>query len=352
MNPFLEQVRKKGNPLMDGERVTFVWEGESAPTLMGDFTDWGRGEAASLHQVAPGTWVYELECPIDAYLEYAFQDGERRFNDPYNPCRTWNGINAYNHYFSMPAVKHTPLVRRTKGIPQGRVSTHQIREAYFAFGHQRMVHLYQPAVQEAVPLVVVWDGRDYLRRARLAVMVDNLIAQGRIRPVTLAMVENGRAARAVEYACSDATLFTLTDWVLPLARQHLNLIDLAEAPGAFGVLGASMGGLMALYTGLRLPQIFGKVLSQSGAFSFDEFDTVVFDLARRTDPKGTKIWMDVGKYDFLYIKEANRRMNEVLAEQGYDYTFRWYNCGHNYTAWRDEIWRGLEFLFGNQDTSA
>ena len=54
--------------------------------------------------------------------------------------------------------------------------------------------------------------------------------------------------------------------VLPLAAERLRLLDARTLPGAYGVLGVSMGGLMALYLGLRLPQVFGRVLSQSGAF--------------------------------------------------------------------------------------
>ena len=63
-------------------------------------------------------------------------------------------------------------------------------------------------------------------------------------------------------ACGESTLLFVAAQVLPLARAHLNLLDPAKHPGAYGVLGASMGGLMALYTGLRLPRIFGHVLSQ------------------------------------------------------------------------------------------
>ncbi|MFN8374318.1 MAG: alpha/beta hydrolase-fold protein [Anaerolineae bacterium] len=39
-------------------------------------------------------------------------------------------------------------------------------------------------------------------------------------------------------------------------------MDIQQHPGAFGVLGASMGGLMALYAGLRMPALFGQVISQ------------------------------------------------------------------------------------------
>jgi enterochelin esterase family protein len=38
-------------------------------------------------------------------------------------------------------------------------------------------------------------------------------------------------------------------------------------------------------------------------------------------------------------------MRDLLTEAGYTLTYREYNGGHNYTAWREEVWRGLEALF-------
>ncbi|MCX7706381.1 MAG: alpha/beta hydrolase-fold protein, partial [Anaerolineae bacterium] len=213
-------------------------------------------------------------------------------------------------------------------------------------GGKRVVHLYHPPTDEACPLLIVFDGRDYLRRARLPVIADNLVAAGRIRPIALAMVENGSQARMIEYACNEATVGFLMECVLPLAQKHLNLIDPARQPGAHGVLGASMGGLMALYAALRLPQVFGHVLSQSGAFRLGSDDTVVFPLLRYAPQPQVKIWLDVGRYEWLL--PANRQLRDLLAQQGYDFSYREFNAGHNYPAWRDNVWRGLEWLFPAQ----
>ena len=108
-----------------------------------------------------------------------------------------------------------------------------------------------------------------------------------------------------------------------------------------------MGGLMALYTGLRLPHIFNHVLSQSGAFSSDEYDPVVYDLIRHIPVQPVKIWMGVGAYDFTDILTGNRAMLAALQEHGYTVCFRQNNAGHNFPAWRDDVWRGLEWLYGS-----
>jgi len=120
--------------------------------------------------------------------------------DPLNPNRIWNGIKAYNHYFYMPRSGPTPLVKSVKGVARGLVSRHKLPTKEFVVGDNRTVYLYQPAVKTPVPLVVVYDGPDYLKRGRLNVIVDNLIAAQRIRPFAMAMVQNGGQARSLEYS--------------------------------------------------------------------------------------------------------------------------------------------------------
>ncbi len=194
-------------------------------------------------------------------------------------------------------------------------------------------------------LMVVWDGRDYLRRGRLVQIIENLVHQGRMRPVALAMVDDGRLARMAEYACSEGTLGFLMERVLPLAREHLNLVETGVLPGSFGIMGASMGGLMALYSALRLPQIFSHVLSQSGGFWRGKVNSIVFDLVEKWETLPLDIWMDVGRYDFSDLLESNRYLFKSLHSRGYPVVYREYPGGHNYPAWRDEVWRGLEYLF-------
>jgi enterochelin esterase family protein len=155
-------------------------------------------------------------------------------------------------------------------------------------------------------------------------------------------------ARFIEYNCSEATLGALLTHVLPLAQEHLDLIVVKNTPGAYGMLGASMGGLMALYSAMRLPQIFGSVISQSGAFNPRGYDSVLSELVRLCEPKPIRVWMDTGVYDFRYLISANRQMRDLLVERGYDVTYKEYNAGHNFPAWRDEIWRGLEHLYGKE----
>jgi enterochelin esterase-like enzyme len=351
MNPLLQRAQQEGTPLIDGETVTFVWQGERPSYLLGDFNQWDPAKARAMIEVEPGLWSHQETIPRQAFIEYAYiidqekaETKEGRAPDPFNPRAKWNGITADNHYFYMPEAKPTPLVKRQRGVAAGTLSRHRVKTEGLAASPERQVVLYRPPVTEAVPLLVVYDGRDYWKQAQLPTIVDNLIAQKRIRPIAMALVDNGRQARFLEYGCSDVTVSFLEYVVLPLAQTHLNLIDIQAQPGSYGILGASMGGLMALYTGWRKPLIFGKVLSQSGAFSIFGHDFVIFDLMQAAlIPPPLKIWMDIGAYDFLL--ESNQRMTRALRRKGADVTYREYPGGHNYYAWRDDLAAGLEKLF-------
>lgn len=343
---FLQRAQREGTPLIDGETVTFVWEGDDPPQLIGDFTNWEWGDGpVTLTETESGVWTHSLSLPPDAYIEYIYVRGEERLPDPFNKRRITNGMGKMNAHFAMPNCKHTNLVKRMPGVQAGKVTQHRIRGTITIASAQRDVYLYQPPTDEPVPLLFVLDGKDYFERAKLPIIVDNLIAQGRIPPIALAGPQHGGRARFIEYLCSDATVAFLVREVLKVARENLNLIDIDQNRGSYGILGASMGGLMALYAGLRAPEVFGRVISQSGAFGFDLSgkDSVIYELIRNSAPPPLKLWMDVGAYEWLIT--ANRKMRDTLTQKGYTFTYREYNGGHNYTFWRDEVVHGLEMVF-------
>lgn len=352
------RLQTGGNPLIDGRQVTFYWEGEKAPRLIDELHGWEDG-AIALKRVPArlvpraerSLWSVSFELPRDAYLEYAFYDPDtdQRLSDPFNARSVDNGLGGWNNFFYMPRGGPTPLTERQDGIKHGTVTRHMVETAFLVDEGLREVHLYKPPSRRRVPLLIVYDGTDYLERGRLAHIVDNLIAEKRIRPIAMAMLQNGGPYRSLEYACSDATINWLDRVILPLAGEHLNLVDIKRSPGAYGVLGASFGGLMSMYTGLRMPEIFGKVLCQSSVFGLDGRDFAAVDLVRhRQGSDQLDIWMEVGKLDVDKLEpllDDNRRMQPILKEKGYRVRYREFSGGHNFTAWRDEVWRGLEALF-------
>jgi enterochelin esterase-like enzyme len=343
----IRRAQESGNPVVHGNKATFIWQGKSPPHLISDVQGWEAERRPKPFKPTshPAIWSCSLTVPRDAYVEYAFYDplAEEKFLDPLNKNAVSNGMGSRNNFFYMPEMMPSPFTMPRADVRGGTLTRHRVDTDYLQDDGERDVFLYKPRTNGAVPLLIVYDGNDYLHRARLPTIVDNLIAAKRIRPIAMAFLQNGRSRRNVEYFCSDATIHWLDREVLPLARKHLRLLNIEDHPAEYGVLGASAGGLMSFYTGLRMPEIFGKVLCQSAVFSIDGRDFAAVDLVRFGQGRNLQIWMDVGTLDDLL--EDNRRMIALLDKRQYNVTYREFSAGHNYTAWRDDIWRGLEAMF-------
>ena len=349
----LDQLVTNGGPLIKGSQATFYWQGERTVSLISDLNGWEdsserfkREPARLASALAPPLWSFSVTLPQDAYVEYFFRDpvtGERLL-DPFNPRTAGNGFGQRNNIFYMPGAAPSPLAQRRAGIAHGTVTRHMVPTGFLVDEGQREVHLYAPPVKERVPLLIVYDGTDYLKHGLIVNVMDNLIAEKRIRPVALALLQNGGRHRGVEYACSDAVVNWLDRIILPVARRELRLLSIRQNPGAYGVLGVSFGALMSLHTGLRMPEIFGKVICQSGAFRSDGRDFAPVDLVRHGHAhERLELWMDVGRFDSLL--GDNRRMQPLFKKNGYNVTYHEFNGGHNFTAWRNDLWRALETLF-------
>ena len=348
----IQRALKDGNPVIDTDRAVFIWEGESAPYLVGDFNNWDE-KSTRFKRVSPklipdsanSIWSCTLTLPRDAYIEYALHDPvtQKNFLDPLNKKSVNNGNEGRNNFFYMPETMPSPFPMRRADVTPGALTKHSVETRWLRDDYERNIHLYRPVVKEPVPLLIVFDGQDYLQRGKLAVIVDNLIADKRIQPIAMAFLTGGGRWRDLEYACSDGTILWLDEIVLPLADDKLNLLDIKKHPGSFGLLGSSLGGTMSMYAGMRMSDVFGKVMSQSGAFTYPSREFSVVDLARNRLANNIQIWMDVGKLDFLL--EDNRGMSTLLKENGYNITYREYTGAHNHTAWRNDVWRGLELMF-------
>jgi hypothetical protein len=80
-NSTIQQAKKNGNPIIDGNEVTFFWEGTHAPQLMSDWNGWDdsprpfkRLSSKLAAASATSVWNCTLSLPRDAYIEYALYD--------------------------------------------------------------------------------------------------------------------------------------------------------------------------------------------------------------------------------------------------------------------------------------
>ena len=130
------------------------------------------------------------------------------------------------------------------------------------------------------------------------------------------------------------------DW---MARTLVPLVDgryrtRATREGR-ALSGASLGGVISIWTALRHPATFSRVGGHSTAFQIDE-ERLLASLARLDAAPRRRLplrfYLDAGRYE-PPIFETTRRANLILRARGYPVTYREAPVGHNYTAWRDRL---------------
>src|SRR5438105_7201343 len=156
MTDLYTRATREGTPVIDGDRATFVWRGARAPRLIGDFTHW-QSRPLALRRTGPNLWSRAIEFYDDAYVEYAYLDGDARLRDPLNPRRSSSGIGDKNQFFFMPRAGPTPLARRRRDVPRGHITSHEIQAPLFVARGARKLQLYTPSVAGPWPLLVVFD---------------------------------------------------------------------------------------------------------------------------------------------------------------------------------------------------
>jgi len=152
--------------------------------------------------------------------------------------------------------------------------------------------------------------------------------------------------------------------VIPELRDKFSL---SSDPKKSIVAGSSFGGVMSMNIGLRYPEIFGKVLCQSGSFwagnkfvmdtppnpDTDNYLYLIGECMKMPQVE-LDIYMDIGVYEgkeSFFGRPApfwtNHHMRDVLILKGANVLFKEFQGAHDYVMWRDTMVDGLLFLTRN-----
>ncbi len=211
------------------------------------------------------------------------------------------------------------------------------------------------------PLVIMFDGQNMFDDApsfaggwHMDAAVERLARVRRPAPIVIA-VDHGNERRIGELswlktAHGEPKLDALSDWLadalVPAARAQFVI---EEGPGSVVIGGSSMGGLAALYTHLRRPDAFGRVLSMSPSFWLSS--GAIFDVAEKTaHPWTSRVYLDAGKREArgMLARDATR-MSELLSRRGWregeDLHLRIDPRGtHSERAWRRRVTGALRYV--------
>ncbi len=376
LDAFWEEIASRGTPLVepipesDQSLVTFLWRSREETRnveLVSNLT--GRmGEHEKMAQL-PGTdlWFKTRQVPLDTRETYQLSIDEQDITDPLNPYKQLfpldedTGVGGWeSSVFELPSAPPQPWISPRPGIPVGRVEKHYLRSEIL--GNQYPVWIYTPpgysAESEPYGFLLVLDGWFYVNLIPAPTILDNLLAEGELPPLAAIMVGSLSYGdvRKRDYGCYPPYIDFLTDELLPWARRKVHLTD---DPSRTAIVGASRGGLMAAYIGLRLPGVFGNVLSQSGSFGWKpEGDREQEWLARQyaANPKASlRFFLEAGLFETdlmmvdgfsINLLASNRHLRDILGAKGYPVFYREFSGGHSTVIWRGTLADGLLALLG------
>jgi enterochelin esterase family protein len=245
-------------------------------------------------------------------------------------------------------------------VRAGRVEEYSVPSA--SLHRERRVWVYTPPgytarADSSYDLLVAFDGNDYLSEIPLPMVLDTLLAAGQAPPFVALLIDNATSTLRLEDLANRARFAAyLGEELIPWVRHHWSV---TRDPHRTIVTGSSAGGLAAAYVALKRPDLFGNVLSQSGAFwrgneaSNDppyEWLTAQYGAAPRRD---IRFFLDVGALEARgalggsapSILEANRRLRDALRAKGYNVAYTEVpGGGHAPQFWRQRLPSGIVAL--------
>ena len=188
---------------------------------------------------------------------------------------------------------------------------------------------YDPKAARPYPLLLAFDGAEYRDTMPLPLILDTLLATGKAPAFVAVLIDDGEASERIR------DLGNATKMVTFLGRQLLPYIrarwHVTTDPRRVIVTGSSAGGLASAFVALQRPDLFGNVLSQSGAFwrgaeasDAPPFEWLTSQVAR-SPTRDIRFFLDVGEVEDHAtlggsgpnFRDANRRLRDALKAKGY-----------------------------------
>jgi enterochelin esterase-like enzyme len=312
---------------------------------------------------ADGVWTVTTEPLEPDFYGYSFLVDGGRVLDPVNGAIKSNLQNP-------ASLLHVPggaLPWEVADVPHGLVHHHHYRSALV--GDQRDFFVYTPpgyeaAAQRRYPVLYLLhgmsDGADAWSSevGRANVILDNLIAGGRAKPMVVVMPLGYGAPEILDVRWrggpADPALgrrnrevfakALLTEVVPAVERDYRVAVDRSSR----AIAGLSMGGSESLTTGLNALDRFAWI----GAFSTgglpSDYDANFPGLNASANDKLRVLWIACGTEDALIT--ANRQLRQWLTSKGVRHTAIETPGAHTWMVWRRNLAAFAPLLF--QETAS
>jgi len=389
VSDFWREIEKNGAPLIEPDSedsenylVTFLYHGSEETKNVVLFIDRGLwGDIASNRlQILGKTdiWIKTYRFRKDARFTYSLS-----VNDLLTPIHEISGAEAWIERSSswitdplnpkkfpfyprpvsvveLPGAPPQPWITPKKGVPRGKVISYKFKSAFL--DNERTIWIYTPfgynAEEINYGMLILFDGGSYISWIPTPTILDNLIAEHIIPPIISVFVNHpNQALRNQELSCSEAFTQFLAEELVPWIRSTYRV---SENPALTVIGGSSNGGLGAAFAAFCHPEIFGNVLSQSGAFMYspsneNEAEWLIRQI-KTAPPLPIRFHLDCGLMEISQtqpgvpsILDSNRHLRDLLLAKGYRVHYQEFNGGHEYINWRGQLADGLIALLGGQE---
>ncbi len=379
---FAQQALWGGAPVVspeihDNNTVTFRLKAPKAVKVQvtGDFlptqkikTPFGEFDGpgvADLKEGKDGVWEFTTPEPLKPELySYSFIVDDLKMMDPSNVYMIRDVATVTNVFII--GGDRADLYKVNK-VPHGTV-----RRMWYnspALGMDRRLPVYTPAGYETggkrYPVFYLLHGMGgdeeaWIALGRTSQILDNLIAQGKAKPMIVVMT-NGNAAQ--EAAPGESSLgFAAPSMNQPKTMEgsfetafpdvvkfiDKNFRTLANKKNR-AIAGLSMGGFHSMHISKQYPDMFDYVgLFSAAIMPGKDVKSPIYDdlegkLKIQFAKKPALYWIGIGNTDFLY--KANEDYRKMLDEKGYKYTYYETGEGHIWKNWRIYLTEFAPLLF-------
>ena len=357
----------------DNNTVTFRFKAPKAVRvqLTGDFLPVQKNakfEApgiVELKEGQEGVWEYTTPEPLKPELySYSFIVDGLRMNDPANVYLI-RDVSTLTNVFIIGGDRAD--FYKVNPVPHGTVS--RIWYDSPALGLERRMTVYTPAGYETsgkrYPVLYLLHGMGgdeeaWISLGRTAQILDNLIAQGKAKPMIVVM-PNGNASQEAAPGESSRGMVPPT-MQLPKTMEGsyeqafpeiVKFIDknyrTIKSKSGRAIAGLSMGGFHSLHISKQYPDMFNYIgLFSAAIMPNKEVSSPIYEnmegkLKVQFDKNPALYWIAIGKTDFLY--KANEEYRKLLDEKGYKYTYYESDEGHIWKNWRIYLTEFVPMLF-------
>ncbi len=334
--------------------VTFRYR---APNALDVKLEREGAEPVPMQKDDKGVWSVTTAPLAPDYYGYSFiVDGVRAL-DPYNHGLVPNLITPENFVH----VPDSSLPWEVKDVPRGEVHHHFHKSAVADDERDYYVYTppgYDPTAKETYPVLYLLhgfsdDASAWTAVGRANVILDNLIAEGKVKPMivvmplgygTMEMIQIGWGGLSSHPDVHEQNRVKFTEALLTeVMPQVESEYRVTKDRSSRAIAGLSMGGSESLLTGLNNLDKFAWVGSFSAGGMPGEFEKDFPGLDAKANARIRLLWIACGTEDHLIT--ANRNLREWLKSKGVDHIDIETPGMHTWMVWRRNLAAFAPLLF-------